>query len=120
MHNIKKEGIGIIEVMGTFILPGRLKKELGDISSILSGNAPYEPKSLHSEENPLVKHADMIDMLVNKFGVSNTKESADKILTDHVNETCEKILECTAVFKNTDKGAIGLDKFMQTVGYVKA
>lgn len=120
MHNIKKEGIGIIEVMGTFILPGRLKKELGDISSILSGNAPYEPKSLHSEENPLVKHADMIDMLVNKFGVSNTKEYADKILTDHVNETCEKILECTAVFKNTDKGAIGLDKFMQTVGYVKA
>lgn len=120
MHNIKKEGIGIIEVMGTFILPGRLKNELSEISSILSGETPYDSKSLHSEDHPLIKHADMIDALVNKFGTSNTKENADKILTNYVNETCEKILECTAVFKNTEKGAIGIDKFMQAVGYAKA
>lgn len=117
MHNIKKEGIGIIEVMGTFILPGRLSKELRQVADILSGNAEYDSVALHSEDNPLVKHADMIDLLVKEHGTNNTPEAAEQVITDYVNHTCERILECTAVFKNNKEGQDGLNRFMNAVGY---
>ena len=117
MHNIKKEGIGIIEVMGTFILPGRLKKELSAIANILAGVDNYDSKALHSEDNPLVKHADMIDDLVSEFGTNNSVDKASEIITNRVNKTCEKILGCTAVFKNDASGQAGLQKFIESAGY---
>ena len=115
MHNIKKEGIGLIEAMGTFILPGRLQKELSAIAKILSdGNTP-DFRSLSEENNPLSKHFDMIIQMVNEFGTSlSTKEARSKII-NRVNTTCQKILECTAVFKNTEEGQKAFEKFLNSV-----
>lgn len=112
LHNIKKEGIGIIEVMGLFILPGRLKSELETIKTYLTGEKVLNLKEINSASNAMYKHAQMIIQLVNDFGTENTVEQADKIVTDYVNDACDKILNCTAVFKNTDKGQNAFDKFM--------
>lgn len=110
LHNIKKEGIGIIEVMGTFILPGRLDNELAQIGKILDGSIPYDYNSLCDENHPLTKHKDMIKTLVEEYGTSNNDTQG--IIRNYINNACERILECTAVFKNTDIGANAFDKFM--------
>ncbi len=112
MHNIKKEGIGIIEVMGLFILPGRLKTELEEVKKYLTGENTLNLQTIYNPEDSMSKHADMIVQLVNDFGNGNTVSQADKIVTDYVNHTCEKILECTAVFKNSKEGSAAFDKFM--------
>ena len=112
LHNIKKEGIGIIEVMGLFILPGRLKKELGEVEKYLTGETKFDMKTLADPENPMYKHADMIVQLVNDNGTDNTAVKAKNAVTDYVNSACEQILECTAVFKNTDEGQAAFDRFM--------
>ena len=112
MHNIKKEGIGIREVMGLFILPGRLKKELDEVEKYLTGENVLDLKALSDAENPMSKHAQMILQLINDNGNSNSAERAQKLVTDYVNTTCEKILECTGVFKNDEVGQNCFDRFM--------
>ncbi|MGN0788483.1 MAG: galactose-1-phosphate uridylyltransferase, partial [Christensenellales bacterium] len=112
LHNIKKEGIGIIEVMGLFILPGRLKKELEEVKGYLTGKTTLDLKELSNAENPMSKHAGMIIQLVNDNGAKNTAKKADAIVNDYVNSACEKILECTGVFKNDEAGQAAFDKFM--------
>ena len=119
LHNIKKEGIGIIEVMGLFILPGRLKKELEDVKAYLTGKTTLDLQALSNPENPMSKHAGMIVQLINDNGAKNTAKKADNIVNDYVNSACEKILECTGVFKNDQAGQSAFDKFMtQGLGLV--
>ncbi len=113
LHNIKKEGIGLIEVMGLFILPGRLDKEFEGIADILTGKTPFDPKELVNPENPLSKHFGMIAQLVNDNGTACKKVKADTVIRKFVNSACEEILECTAVFKNTDVGQAAFDKFLK-------
>ncbi|MBE0344016.1 galactose-1-phosphate uridylyltransferase, partial [Paenibacillus sp. 28ISP30-2] len=62
MHHIKKENIGLIEVMGLAILPGRLKDELDEIADILCGNDELAV-AMQQEGHPLFKHADWIYQL---------------------------------------------------------
>ncbi|MDD4839382.1 MAG: UDP-glucose--hexose-1-phosphate uridylyltransferase [Clostridia bacterium] len=115
MHNIKKEAIGIIEVMGLFILPGRLSNECQQIKSILTGKTDLNFQELASDDNPLQKHLSIIAQLVTDHGTKLRDEDAGNILTTYINETCEKILDCTAVFKNDELGQLAFDNFMQEV-----
>ncbi len=110
MHNIKKEGIGLIEAMGLFILPGRLKGEINDIISLLAaGNIDFR----EINENPrLSKHFNMIVQLANDLGACDKKTARDAVI-NYVNRTCIKILECTAVFKNDKQGELAFDKFLK-------
>lgn len=118
LHNIKKEGIGIIEVMGLFILPGRLKGELEIIKDYISGKKNIDFKELGDSENPMFKHAQTIIQLVNDHGSNRDRAYADKVVEDYVNDACEQILECTAVFKNNEVGQNAFDRFMsQGLGY---
>ena len=112
LHNIKKEGIGIIEVMGLFILPGRLKTELEVIKDYISGIKNLDLQELNNPENPMFKHAQTILQLVNDHGTSRDRVFADKTVTDYVNNACEQILECTAVFKNNEQGQLAFEYFM--------
>lgn len=113
LHNIKKEGIGIIEVMGLFILPGRLKSELEMVKEYLKGEKALNLKEISNQNNPMFKHAQMLIQLINDNGTSNDAEKADKIVTDYVNQACVKILNCTAVFKNDEVGQEAFDRFMR-------
>ncbi len=114
-HNIKKEGIGLIEAMGLFILPGRLKQQLNDIADILCKNVKYSVEELGKQENFLFVHRNMIASLV-ATGFVETKEKALEKVTNCVNETCKNILYNTAVFKNNEVGQKGFDKFLNSIG----
>ena len=113
-HNIKKEGIGLIEAMGLFILPGRLKKQLSMIADILCGNAEYDYNALSDKDNYLYVHRDMIKSLYETNKVDNYEE-AEKIVYNRVNVTCKNILDNTAVFKKDEKGTNGFKNFLKSL-----
>ena len=114
-HNIKKEGIGLIEAMGLFILPGRLKKQLAEISEILCKNKPYDFDELSKEDNYLYVHRFMIKELVEE-GFSDDLPSAEARVKNRVNETCKNILYNTAVFKEDENGNNGFIRFLKACG----
>ena len=113
-HNIKKEGIGIIEAMGLYILPARLLRQFNEIENILVGKTPYDKDLINNPENDLYVHREMIEYLVNKNPNVKTQKTANKIITSYVNEVCSKILLNTAVFKKDSKGIAGFNKFLST------
>lgn len=115
LHNIKQESIGIIEVMGLFILPGRLAKEIAGMQYILTGKTPLDFKALAEETHPLHKHLGMITQLVVDNGTALKEDNAKKVITDYINNVCEQILDTTAVFKNDEKGQQAFDKFIHSV-----
>ena len=99
--------------MGLFILPGRLKAELEVIKDYICGNKNIDFKELNDTENPMYKHAQTIIQLVNDHGDNRDRAYADRVVTDYVNNACEQILECTAVFKNDEKGQTAFEKFIE-------
>lgn len=114
-HNIKKEGIGLIEAMGMFILPGRLKTQLAEIADILCGKKPYDFAALSDKENNLFVHRFMIKQLMDE-GLSPDLGDAERRVRDKVNQTCRNILINTAVFKEDESGRAGFLKFLATAG----
>ncbi len=114
-HNIKKEGIGLIEAMGLYILPARLKRQLGEIEQILI-TRDYQPEEVAKENHPLHVHKDMIDKLMHENPSVKDEAKAKEIVTSYVNEVCVNILKNTAVFKNDEKGVSALVGFLETVG----
>lgn len=113
MHNIKKEGIGLIEAMGLFILPGRLKREIAAMISLL-GQDKIDFAAVNEDE-VLGKHVGMIAQIAAINGCGLAADKAQEVIIDYVNETCLKILECTAVFKNTEVGQAAFDRFVKSV-----
>lgn len=114
-HNIKQEAIGIIEVQGLFILPGRLQRECEGIKDLLTGKTPLDFKALADEAHPLHKHLGMIAQLASDNGTSLSEDKAADVITDYINEACEKILDTTAVFKNTEDGQNAFERFIRSV-----
>ncbi len=110
MHNIKKEGIGLIEAMGLFILPGRLKKEIVGMIELL-GKEQIDFESVNADE-ALSKHLGMIAQISANYGSKQNKVDARNNIVKQIDHTCLKILDCTAVFKNTKEGQDGFDRFM--------
>ena len=114
-HNVKKEGIGLIEAMGRFILPGRLKTQLAAIADILSGAAPYDAAALRTEGHPLGVHAAMIASLVAEHGTALTAAEAEAAVRTRVNRVCAAILDNTAVFKRDEAGLAAFERFLTLV-----
>ena len=112
-HNIKHEGIGLIEAMGLFILPARLKRQMSIVEDILSGVISCDVAYKNNDD--LIIHKNMINTLISRHGTNLNKEKAHEIVNDFLAETCRDILCNTAVFKNDEKGQKALDKFMKEV-----
>lgn len=112
-HNIKSEGIGLIEAMGLFILPARLIKELKEVRDVLIGEKTIAQVS---KNETIVKHIPMINKLVEVNGISNTKEKAADVIREYINDVCRNILVNTAVFKDDEKGNESLEKLLKKVG----
>ncbi|WP_078394192.1 UDP-glucose--hexose-1-phosphate uridylyltransferase [Shouchella patagoniensis] len=109
VHSIKKENIGLIEVMGLAILPGRLKGELEEIAAILiDDNAASR---LQASET-IAKHADWALALKQIKGNTLTKENVSEILKEHVGKIFNTVLEHAGVFKDTQEGN---DQFKQFI-----
>src|SRR5262249_20641071 len=64
LHHIKKENIGLIEVMGLAVLPGRLQEETAAIARLLTGETAFDAAALAAANHPLNKHAEWIEELV--------------------------------------------------------
>lgn len=114
MHNIKKEGIGLIEAMGIFILPGRLKRETEGIISLLTSKATLNLEEIADKKHPLNNQINFITSLANSYGTSLSDEDAEQKVVEYINDTCIKILECTGVFKNTEIGQTAFENFINT------
>ena len=113
-HNIKKEGIGLIEAMGLYILPGRLKRQIEEIADILCGNVKFNAEDLKPEDS-LYVHKNMIKELLRDNPSVTERDDALEIIRKRINETCVHILENTAVFKKDEVGTLAFRKFLNTL-----
>ncbi len=108
-HNIKRENIGLIEVMGMAILPGRLKAELKELGEYLVKGKAMEV----AKNSALAKHACWALELAPKHKF--TSANVEKILMEEVGIVFAKVLECCGVFKKTPQGSEALDKFIKSL-----
>ncbi|MEE1200389.1 MAG: UDP-glucose--hexose-1-phosphate uridylyltransferase [Christensenellales bacterium] len=115
LHHIKKENIGLIEVMGLFILPGRLQSELSQLREFLTG--ARDLGQCPDESDPLAKHFDWIRQIAEKTGVHLTPEAASEAIRRGLGEKCARVLADSGVFKQTPEGDAGILRFLDTLGY---
>lgn len=103
LWHIKKENIGLIEVMGRAILPGRLKSELEEVK-----------KSLLGQDNQMAKsHKEWADEL--KQNNQITPANVEDILHQGLVEVFEEVLQCAGVFKNDADGDQGWQEFIDAL-----
>ena len=105
LHHIKKENIGLIEVMGLAVLPARLKTELTGLAEALISGAPLTGE--------LEKHAPWAEELKKQY--TFTQENAVVILRTEVGKVFAKVLEHAGVFKRNPKGEAAFERFIEAV-----
>ena len=106
-HHIKKENIGLIEVMGLAVLPSRLKKELSDLAK-----AATSGKDVSSDET-LSKHAEWLSELKKEY--TFTEENAMDIILKETGKVFAEVLEDAGVYKNTAEGEVAFLRFINEV-----
>ena len=107
LHHIKKENIGLIEVMGLAVLPSRLKKELAELEEVIL-----------SDEEPigeLEKHAEWVAELKTRH--TFTVENISSILKIEVGKVFAKCLEHAGVYKFTEEGQVAFERFISFVNH---
>lgn len=106
-HHIKKENIGLIEVMGLAVLPSRLKSEMAEL-----GKAMVNGDDIKANEE-LAKHYDWAEMIKAKHEIN--AENIDDILKEEIGIVFTEILEQCGVFERTEKGKAQFVKFLESV-----
>ncbi len=106
-HNIKKENIGLIEVMGLAVLPARLCEEMDVLAMYLA-----EGKDITLDERT-VKHAAWVNTFALKYQFSH--DNAGEILQKEIGRTFEEVLEDAGVYKCTKEGRDAFLRFIKTV-----
>ena len=109
-HNIKKENIGLIEVMGLAVLPSRLKTELTDLAAALANGKDV------SGDEVLCKHADWVAKLRQEY--TFTADNAMDILMNETGKVFSAVLEDAGVYKNTDQGKAAFLTFIDSVNHI--
>lgn len=107
-HHIKKENIGLIEVMGLAVLPSRLKKEMELLAECLVYDKPVET------EKSLVKHTEWVNELKQTYS-SFTKENVMPILQEEIGKIFVKVLENAGVYKCTTEGRKAFMRFINVL-----
>ena len=105
LHHIKKENIGLIEVMGLAVLPARLKQELASIEEAILNGTPLTGE--------LEKHAPWVKDLMEKQ--TFTPENTACILKMEVGKVFAQVLEHAGVYKRTPEGAQAFNRFIAYV-----
>ena len=106
-HHIKKENIGLIEVMGLAVLPSRLKKELADLAEAVVAGSDIRADEV------LSKHADWVDELKEQY--TFTRDNAMDIILQETGKVFAAVLEDAGVYKNTEAGRAAFLKFVDAV-----
>ncbi len=107
LHNIKKENIGLIEVMGLAVLPSRLKAEIQELGELIVNGKPFV------EDSPLYKHKAWFESFKDKY--TFTKDNVDDILKKEIGSTFVRVLEDAGVYKCTEAGRAAFLKFCRSV-----
>ena len=107
LHHIKKENIGLIEVMGLAVLPARLKQELEDLKAAMLSGA-----DLRGTETTAA-HAQWAEEILKRR--SFTAESAEAILQEEVGRVFERVLEDAGVFKRDEQGRAAFRRFLESI-----
>ncbi len=106
-HNIKKENIGLIEVMGLAVLPARLKKEIDIMKKAILDGEDF------ADISAIEKHARWFDTFRDRY--SFTEENTEEILKAEIGKTFVSVLEDAGVYKNTPDGREALLRFIKSV-----
>ena len=111
LHHIKKENIGLIEVMGLAVLPARLAQDLDRMETMLANG--QDIRSMPELE----QHADWADEVLAKHP-ELTAENARNILEQEVGEVFLHVLEDAGVFKRTEEGQAAFMRFVSVLGSI--
>ncbi|WP_297130715.1 UDP-glucose--hexose-1-phosphate uridylyltransferase [Terrisporobacter sp.] len=111
LHHIKKENIGLIEVLGLAVLPARLKEELTKIKEfLLDSSKEYNMK----EDESLIPHLAWFNEIKEKYNYID-KKNIDSIIEDEVGFVFEKVLEHCGVFKWDEDGKKAINKYLDSL-----
>lgn len=106
-HHIKKENIGLIEVMGLAVLPARLKDEMLQLETAIL-------KKEEIRSNPMIeKHADWAETWIPHYQI--TPENIHTIIQKEIGIVFVKVLECAGVFKYTPAGIENFKRFLDNI-----
>lgn len=108
LHHIKKENIGLIEVMGLAVLPARLKAELEAVADCIVNG-----RDMRSDELT-AKHADWAEAFIKDYNNIN-KENIDGIIRNEVGKVFSTVLEHAGVYKRTSDGKEAFMRFINKV-----
>ena len=107
--NIKKENIGLIEVMGLAVLPSRLKAEMEKITEHLLKGEDIATDELTS------KHATWLSSFRKDYPEKMTEEEIKDMLQKEIGKTFMKVLACAGVYKQDEEGRKGVLRFVEFV-----
>ena len=107
LHHIKKENIGLIEVMGLAVLPARLKAELAAVADCLAAG-----KDLRADELT-EKHADWAEGFKDKYEI--TADNAMEIVKKETGLVFAQVLEHAGVYKRDEAGKAAFLRFLNTL-----
>ena len=106
-HNIKKENIGLIEVMGLAVLPSRLKKEIGIMKEYILAGKDF------SGNADIAKHKVWFEAFRDKYRF--TADNTEEILRQEIGKTFAAVLEDAGVYKCTEEGRAAFMRFVASV-----
>ena len=108
LHHIKKENIGLIEVMGLAVLPSRLKTEMELLADYIVNN-----KDIRSNEE-ISKHADWVEEFTKNYDHIDG-QNVNTILQAEIGKIFCQVLECAGVFKSTPEGMDAFNRFIKVI-----
>lgn len=107
LHHIKKENIGLIEVMGLAVLPARLKNEMQQLADVLVTKGVSAVRS----DPVLEKHADWAEEFCSRRTVN--ADNVHEVIRDEIGKVFAKVLEHAGVYKRTPEGEAAFDRFVE-------
>lgn len=108
LHHIKKENIGLIEVMGLAVLPARLKDEMASLEKAIVDGSDIR------KDEVLAKHADWVDEFLPKYD-NVTAENVHGIIQTEIGLVFNEVLKDAGVYKCTEEGREGFMRFIESV-----
>lgn len=108
LHNIKKENIGLIEVMGLAVLPSRLKKEMALLKDAILSGADI------SADEQIAKHAEWVARWMEKYDDVN-ENNVEEIIKQEIGETFAEVLRHAGVFADDASGHDAFDRFIESL-----
>ena len=107
LHNIKKENIGLIEVMGLAVLPARLKDEIALMCRFIAEGRDF------AEDEQIAKHKAWFERFRENY--TFTEENTEEILRTEIGRTFQRVLEDAGVYPRTEGGQLAFLRFIATI-----